>query len=78
MCDPNSESGEQFFLFFYSFFPLDPWGEHHARINTGSIRDPYWVWLLSIDPPTLVREETLQAPLAAAALVHPSSLSCGS
>eukprot|EP00064_Thunnus_orientalis_P001685 superscaffoldBa00000117_g1688 len=45
-------------------------GEHHARINTGPIRDPYWVWLLSIDLPTPVGEETLQALLAVAASLY--------
>ncbi|KAJ4928938.1 hypothetical protein JOQ06_004560 [Pogonophryne albipinna] len=37
-----------------------PWGEHYARINTGPIRDPYRVWLLSIDLPPLLSKETLQ------------------
>lgn len=48
-------------FFFFSPPPSDIGYVPHATINTDPIRDPCWVWLLSIDLPSPVGEETLQA-----------------
>lgn len=52
----SSENGN-IFSFFQSTFPLDSWGEHHPRINAGTIRDPCWVWPPSTDLSSLVSAE---------------------
>ncbi|MEQ2304531.1 hypothetical protein AMECASPLE_028063 [Ameca splendens] len=49
--------GNTFCFIFLPSFPLDPWGEHHAKIDTGPIRDPCWVQPPSIDPSTPAGEE---------------------
>ena len=68
VCDPNSEWRAHFSFFSCSLFPLDPWGEHYARINAGPIRDPYRVWLLSIDLPPPAQKRDPTGPTFAATL----------